>query len=188
MNKHFLRSVHFKPWIGQNYEVPNYFGVRVLVLGESHYGVESPRSYDTTRVVVRNNGLREGSTTFTKLTKILANQTEDMPSAKTRSDVWQSLVFYNFIQEFVAPLGKPRVPPTKEMRKTAWEPFTEVLERCRPELLVLLGGIVKAEVLKASEQALLPLPKVCTLRHPAAALRYEEWCPVFQQHLQAIKE
>ncbi|HGF0767933.1 TPA: hypothetical protein ACF7ZB_000186 [Kluyvera georgiana] len=49
-------AIKFKPWVGENYE-NSAFGVRILVLGESHYAdPEDEPGEDWTQHVVRLHG------------------------------------------------------------------------------------------------------------------------------------
>ena len=54
-----------------------------------------------------------------------------------RVDFWQSVAFYNFIQEFVA---GPRMHPVPEAWRSARPAFEAVLEALRPQALLILGA------------------------------------------------
>ena len=65
-------GVTFHPWIGANYGRKSQFGVRLLVLGKSHYN-NDPEYSDCgfTQNVVRNWGQNQRARFFTIIAKIL---------------------------------------------------------------------------------------------------------------------
>jgi hypothetical protein len=118
--------VIFQPWIGNFYRTKNRFGVRVLVLGESHYGDEADTRPTVTTEVVRWLAQDERHAFFTKVSKVLLGLDENTSlSNEARGEVWEHIAFYNYIQGFVS--TDPRVRPTADMWERAKEPFLQIV-------------------------------------------------------------
>lgn len=104
----------FLPWIGSRYADDGLDGVRILALGESHCGVEDDKHRGFTQFVVRRWGLEKRSKYFTIIAKyVLGLTSDDYLRMKDRREFWQSVAFYNYIQD-VAGAG-PAERPTEEM-------------------------------------------------------------------------
>ena len=93
-----MSLVVFDPWVGSKYKSDNRFGVRVLVLGESHYGI-TPTSDFTIGVIERELDKNTGKHRFfTKISKVLLNVgTEKGISKEERAEPWDHIAFYNYI-------------------------------------------------------------------------------------------
>jgi hypothetical protein len=94
------KHVKFHPWVGKQYENSR-FGMRVLVLGESHYKYEPglggkmkdlPQGF--TQEIIRKQG---GTHYFYKKIPPLFAPAE--LSDEAGKGPWQHLAFYNYIQE-----------------------------------------------------------------------------------------
>jgi len=108
--------MNFRPWIGKRYEKRELFGLRTLLLGESHYGEPGEENEDFTIDVVRYWGQKQRLRFFTITAKFLLGKAAgEWLSDEERSDFWEKVVFYNYVQEFVG--GGSRIRPTSEM----WE-------------------------------------------------------------------
>jgi hypothetical protein len=132
------KQVYFYPWIGERYENSR-FGMRVLVLGESHYkwekdpeGKMKDLGHEITKELVEEEG---GTHYFFKKIPSLFWRAE--LSDQAAKEQWLHLAFYNYIQEA---LEGPKQIPTHAQWKSAEEPFREVLERLRPSALLVLGA------------------------------------------------
>ncbi len=100
-----MSSVVFEPWIGSRFERNNRFGLRVLVLGESHYGAESESHPAFTTEIVRKLGQKERHSFFTKVAKILLGVEKYIDNEK-RVEVWEHVAFYNYIQCLAGPSAR----------------------------------------------------------------------------------
>ncbi len=128
--------VFFRPWVGRDYHPSGgLFGLRVMVLGESHYVWEStpPPRDETERITERVASCREEKrfATNVELAVVGAKQLGEQ-----RRRFWDGILFYNYIQ--VAVSG-PRVRPTYEMWQGAKPAFLEVLRLHVPHLILVLG-------------------------------------------------
>lgn len=140
--KENLVGVVFDPWVGSKYEASDRFGVRVLVLGESHYGKPSELCTAFTSNVVRTWAQSRPDPFFTKVSRVLLGLEEDSPlDDDVRAGVWEHVAFYNYIQHLVGDSAAKR--PTSEMWAAAAAPFLGILKELRPEAVLVLGRAVE---------------------------------------------
>jgi hypothetical protein len=177
-----MSSIVFCPWVGSKYWDENRFGVRILVLGESHYGLEKDKCSTTTTNVVRQLAQNQRDSFFTKVSKVLLGLDETTYlDDQRRGEIWEHVAFYNFIQTFVA--NQARIPPTAEMWEAAQEPFLEVLTKLAPDMVLVLG--------KELSKKLPTIPKsikVCKINHPSSAFSYRQWNNQFSAAVQQTKQ
>lgn len=142
-----MKNIKFNPWVGADYFSGGLFGIRIMVLGESHYCGELCKGCETdfksrcsgfTTNVVRayldTANEREGwMSTYLKFERSLVNH-ETVPAES--SGIWNSLLFYNFLQ--LAMQG-PRQAGTAQQYRDAAQPFFEVLDKYQPDLLIVWG-------------------------------------------------
>lgn len=134
-----MKHVFFEPWVGEAYDKGGIFKKRIMVLGESHYIEEELNDdYRTfTRDVVesylRFDDTERWRATFLKFERSLIGE-ETEPEDSQR--IWQSLLFYNYLQ--VAMEG-PREAGSSADYDAAVAPFFEVLEKYRPEYVIVWG-------------------------------------------------
>ena len=130
------RHVRFYPWIGKQYKGGKKFGIRLLVLGESHYKWEPrvPPRNETCRIIKKWIANSERPNRFhTKIATAVLNKT---PSPEETHDFWHAVAFYNYIQEH---LPKPRIRPTSKMWAAAEPAFIEILNIHKPECILVFG-------------------------------------------------
>jgi len=177
-----MSKIVFEPWIGDKYFDSDYFGVRVLVLGESHYGEKQEMRPTITTEVVRWLAQRERHSFFTKVSKVLLGAgKETWLDNKTRSDIWEHIAFYNYIQGFVG--NDSRIRPTYDLWNLSREPFLEVVTKLSPAVILVLG--------KELGRNIPDLPKsiqVCCIQHPSTGFVYSKWNPVFKDSLELAKQ
>lgn len=158
----------FLPWIGQNYSEEGLAGIRLLILGESHYGTRGTETPTLTQDVVNKWGRCMRYRFFTVVQKLVVNvpRGEWIPNEK-RAAFWDSVAFYNFVQSF--PGNKPRCRPTREMWMAAKEPFLQVLEKLQPHFVVVLGVELQRHLPSIPEYI-----RSCSIQHPSSqGFRYE---------------
>ena len=128
-------SPTFHPWIGPHYGRESQFGVRLLVLGESHYGrpgeVPEPRIF--TQDVVRYYSGQHRHPYFTILAKILRGD-RGWIDDEERAAIWENVAFYNYIQSLVP---APGTPPTAAQWDAAHDPFLTVLDTLQPDAVLV---------------------------------------------------
>ena len=176
-----MKDVVFKPYQGSKYTQNNRFGLRVLVLGESHNhdGVESS---DFTTGVVKWFTQNKRDAFFTKIAKVLLGiETNGWLSDTELVEIWDQVAFYNYIQCFVK---TARIRPTDEMWRAAQEPFLSVLDELKPDVVLVLGF----DLLNHLGQPLPEGPEFCGIKHPSTGFSYREWTPKFVDALNKAKE
>ena len=149
---------NFEPWIGARYWSPGLNGIRVLILGESSYGPAESAYRESTVDDVLNLAQSARNPFFTKVYKLvsgLESQNAD------RTEFWERVAFYNFIQSLVG--NGPRERPTDAMWLAAREPFLETLSDLRPQVIIALGYTLHRFLPAIPEPIIL-----CVVQHPSA--------------------
>lgn len=173
-------GVTFHPWIGATYGPKSRFGVRLLVLGESHYG-NDPEYSDSglTQEVVREWAQNKRARFFTIIAKVL-HGSEDWIDDETRREIWEHIAFYNFVQSVVP---GPRTPPTFRQWCDAQAPFDITLKSLKPDSVFILGSRLSEHVLNLPDSLTFD-----TIAHPSSSqFRYKEAIPVFERLLANTK-
>lgn len=139
-------NVQFQPWIGEQYSTGGALGVRVLLLGESHYtGEHFHKSKEITanytRHIMQLWAVQENSIFYSKVRNLVLRALH-LPvncysKANRRQAFWDSVAFYNYVPEFVA--KKPKSGRASFNWLQGKDGFWEVLERLKPEVCVVLG-------------------------------------------------
>lgn len=129
-----MRNVHFLPWVGKNYNTGGIFGKKILVLGESHYCSDSEAVPDLTKLVVEKHLSGSSISTFTKFERALVGHVTEKAESK---QIWDSIVFYNYLQ---VNMLDSRIAGSRQQYKDAEETYWQVLEKYRPEYLIVWGN------------------------------------------------
>lgn len=144
-----MKNVFFYPRVGKNYE-KGYKGVKLLILGESHYCHEGCKKCDKSSsiecsdfTIKRINSFikyKKGSgeygpwmKTFTCFTNILL---EEQVENELVMDFWDSVIFYNYVQ---SSLKGSRTSPTRKQFEESNDAFFEVLKKYEPDLILVWG-------------------------------------------------
>ena len=125
------------PWVGAGFGKPNAHSLpkRLLLVGESSWSEESdPPDCLITKVV--NDYINRGGHPFLNgmIRAILGLVAK--PSQNERRSFYNSVAFYNFIQDV---LKRPRVRPTKEQWEYGCEVFPSCLDLLKPSHVVVFG-------------------------------------------------
>jgi hypothetical protein len=133
-----MKHVRFQPWIGNNYQ-NGFHGLRTLVLGESHYessnNINIDDSPNLTIECIQEQ--MDGSWSKAFWTKIAIALTGRKPTTEDKTQFWNSVAYYNYVQES-AGFG-PRVRPPDKSWENSRDPFVEVLAELKPNFIVALG-------------------------------------------------
>lgn len=133
----------FQPWKPAD-DDPRLEGVRLLVLGESHYeerqaGIVSgsPELPDFTRWVVQTWGISptRRQVFFANLHAVLTGEPWSLNA--DHSKVWRHVFYYNYIQSLV--VGGARNAPTSAQFEASADAFRTVLDEIRPEAILVMG-------------------------------------------------
>lgn len=148
-----MSHINFRPWVGKNYFSQGYKGKRILVLGESHYCYE-----------LCEGGKCYPLCTKEKMKEGCFSQTEDVldgfihsysgesyeqtflcferailgkeATQEEREELWNGVVFYNYLQFDQAGPRKPIMPEYWAESELA---FKEMLERYMPDFIIVWG-------------------------------------------------
>jgi len=171
-----MKEPYFKPWIGENYESNK---PKILILGESHYGVgDEPETF--TQGVIKDwaMGGKGNRRFFTTVAKIVSEKPHEWMSLDAKNTFWQSVAFYNFVQTIVG--ETPRIRPKEQMWQDAQEPLRYVLTTLSPEIVVVLGKALRWH----TEPILSSYPSIvsCYWTHPSAfGFKKQEAIDTFDQ-------
>lgn len=197
----------FHPWVGRNY-LGAFRGCRLLLLGESHYSAKPLEcDADTTKRVIEKFALGANPLPFfSRVAHLCSGQRIDTPDA--RSAFWNSVSFYNYVQE-LAGTG-PRQRPTDAMWKGGAAPFEQVLTALRPNAILILGKQLAIKMIEPRQR--FPLGTIngvavlarmhctpdgsevpaLTVSHPSSGrLRYATWEPrvaLLLEHVRRLAE
>lgn len=154
-------EIVFEPWVGSKY-LKNQFGVKILILGESHYGDKTDEYPDFTKDVVKLWAQKNKIAFFTKITKSVLNyDTTNYLSDAERIEFWEHVSFYNYVQEIVG--EGPRVRPIEDMWAKSEVALKEVIKSLDPQVLLVLGKELANNLPKLPEGI-----EVCYLQHPSS--------------------
>ena len=149
-----MKNVFFYPYIGKNYETKGFNGVKLLILGESHYcehfkecevcGKQSNNKCKepnfTKDVLKRYLNYKKGDDefedwmrTFTRFTNVLL---EEQLDNETLINFWDSVIFYNYVQSSTE--GPRKALPNQQFEESK-DAFIEVLEEYKPDLILVWG-------------------------------------------------
>jgi hypothetical protein len=193
-----IKKVRFQPWIGQNYDSRS---PKLLVLGMSHYRWEKCKK--TPDYLITNSVIGYWSTS--KRTKkffsnIAATCIGHLPNYEERVDYWNSVAFYNYIQEFVG--DSPRQPHDYKLWVRSEPAFAEILHRLKPELILVIGllnwrNITNLDGWEGSKLKHAPEPRYADtywypvgngkaalafhVKHVAAGYNFRKFAPLFRR-------
>ena len=128
-----IDGLAFHPWVGEQYHSRKDWGIRLLVLGESHYGEPPPKS-NLTQCLTQQNAKREWSHRF--WTNIAQSVSGEHHTTLDHEWFWNSVALYNFVQDLLPAARRCPAPPQWERGRNL---LPLVLERLRPEAILVLG-------------------------------------------------
>lgn len=168
----------------------------LCVLGESHY-CGSPEAIgscdpDITTEVVEELALAGSHRFFTNITQVLTGRKKWQLTPSELSDLWGSLVFYNYVPMYVA--AGPRVRPSAEMFQRGADPFFQLMTDLKPDAVLVCGFALWWWVLTgwpgfAGNPAELDFHQfgpalAARMMHPSAGFSSAEWRPTVLALLQ----
>lgn len=185
-----INGVYFEPWIRKDYGFNSRWETPVLIVSESHYEWDDDRwargdllPRDETIRCTKNRAEEAEPRMFaTNLaTAFLGRQPKPNPPHGEMHEFWNSVAFYNFVQECV---GKPNMRPTPDGLRSSLKGFSTVLSELQPKprLVVVLGRLVW-DTLKPHSPEQIPEYRtddgqlVAGLPHLTRAFKAERWHP-----------
>jgi hypothetical protein len=189
----------FRPWIGTKWGDPTNCleGVRLLVLGESHYHYDPCKvgtsEAECTTEVVREWALKKPHRFFTGITQVISGKKKWQLNPEELEDVWAAICFYNYVPVYLA--GSRERPTAGQFQQGA-EPFAKLLEELKPQAILVCGFDLWWWVLngvgfngKAWETPFSPIGPALAARmmHPSAAFSSTTWQPVVKSLLEQAR-
>jgi hypothetical protein len=121
----------YTPWVGDDFKNRPQ---RLLILGESHYG-EYAKTGDAT--IKMTEEYLSGDINYAFWTNI-QNVVSPVPLIKSeRAAFWQSVAFYNYVQESAGPTAG--IAPSDTAFKNSKGAFFTVLDRLKPHVILVLS-------------------------------------------------
>lgn len=148
-----MSHINFRPWVGKNYLSQGYKGKRILVLGESHYCYELceggkcyplcarekmkedcfSQTEDVLEAFVHSYSGESYEQTFLCFERAILGKEA---TQEEREDLWNGVVFYNYLQFDQAGPRKPIMPEYWAESELA---FKEMLEEYMPDYIIVWG-------------------------------------------------
>ncbi len=128
---------HFVPWIGPCYEEGIAGGIRLLVLGESHYANPHPGEERMTRKIIEDQLSGRSRQGFLTRLQRLVHAATDPGVIELEDSFWMYVAFYNYVQELVGP--KSRMRPSRDAWRGSAPAFAQQLEELRPHAVLVCG-------------------------------------------------
>jgi hypothetical protein len=125
--------VVFEPWVGPKYHDGP---VRLLVVGESHYGEPSEFPAEDTSLVVEN--WQSGKWKIRYLVALARLLSGKQAFELNRSDEIERISFYNFVQ---ISMPDPAHRPTPVQARGSWNAFEAVRSRLNPTHILATGTV-----------------------------------------------
>lgn len=175
-----MDNIKFLPWVGSSYETKGLHEKKILLLGEAHYGeIKVANPEKVTNWVVENLAINEKKAFFTKLMRLMLLNKGHPLDQDAKSEFWSRVSFYNYCQEIVA--DKARVRPKDAIWKNSEPAFHQVLQKLKPDLVVVLGKELSWKIPDISDKY-----EFCVVNHPSSAFSYEKWIPVVRDKLASL--
>lgn len=173
----------FDPWVGSKYWSTGYGGVRVLILGESHYGDIGTESATFTTEVVKKWGQDKRLSFFTTTQMLVAGIGKGKQvTDEQRAAFCEQVAFYNFVQAFPGP--GPGCRPTPEMWAAASPAFLATIAELKPQVVVVLGIELRRHLPDIPDNI-----HVCFAKHPSSSrFNIEERQPAIQAAIKKAAE
>jgi hypothetical protein len=125
----------FKPWIGTKYRQSP---VRILLLGEAHYGKGVHDTAYTIRLVAKHQGSEvakpKGVRFLSKASALIAG---DRLRPSLRAGFWDDLAYCNFVGDFAAETAG-KAPSKKQLRDGAAR-YPDLLRDIKPHIIFVCG-------------------------------------------------
>lgn len=150
--------VRFLPWVGASYEKAPW-GHRTLIVGESHYGTRAESTdREFSRKLLRRVADGTWSHRFFRNTERLFDGVPAIgPSSPEVATprFWDAVSFYNYLPTM---LTAPKDRPSTEGWSKAREPFQEIIQVLRPQVVLF----VCKRVFLAVAAGAVPAPPLAT--------------------------
>lgn len=168
-------AAFYAPWVGSRYR-EGFDGVRVLIVGDSHYACGEPgetSKENWTTECVRYWVVNQKEPTPPFWRKLTETVRAALAPEMTEPDIWERLAFYNFIPRL---MGSSSERPTRQDYADANDAFPQMYERLPAPPTVILVATLRCwdNMPPHEEDALYVSMKMNPCRQNAYAFR-ESW-------------
>lgn len=180
-------TVRFMPWVGLNFE-RGFRGLRILLVCESHYGNKQHERPTVTPEIIKALALGErhpqatgklGRKKHFSLIMAAVQNVRQRFSDAQRCEFWNSVAYYNFLQEF---LPTSRVTPSSDLWKRSEKAFSEVLAVLVPDLIICFSKRNGDRI-----RYLAGRVPVAVVNHPSSHFSYSKFNPVIARHIEMVQ-
>jgi hypothetical protein len=201
MSTHAYNYVKFAPWKGKRYGRSK-TGIKILVVGESHYWLQRRIPENLTQYVIGNvcSGDWPAKATLGGIERTFGSL---LPTV-SGGEIWNEIAFYNYIQNWIGKSASDRPTPKEFHQPASVKGLIEVLYRLKPDLVVILGtGLFKTlsenepgpPIRIGNEQIptwLYQVGKAKTalaigIKHPGKYYSSATWAPIVKAGIRATK-
>ena len=172
----------FDPWIGPLYDregLLEHGGLRLLLVGESHYGTPGTERSGFTEEVVRRLALNGGHRFFTTVTRAVTG--DRRAGAAQRRDLFERIAFVNCVQAFAAESSSDRTRPTPEMWEVGIRALSATVAEVLPDAVLALSLSIGKRLPDLGVTA-------HAVRHPSQFFKYADWVPGIQTFLRDAEQ
>jgi hypothetical protein len=141
MGKYKYQHVKFAPWKGKRYGRSK-AGIKILVIGESHYRFATRIPKDLTRYVIGKVSSRDwpARAALAGVERTFSSVLPDVNGG----EIWHEIAFYNYLQNWIGKNASDRPKQKQFHHPASVKGLIEVLFRLKPDLVVILGtGLFK---------------------------------------------
>jgi hypothetical protein len=130
-----INNLLFQPWIGNQYGNESIFGIPILIVGESNYGVSRGSEEDAVFTHGLINSIIDASWKHNFFSNIQRTFVENASTQELRSEFWHSVAHHEYIQDWLPTHG---IPPDEEMWGKAKPIFREVVAELKPKCVLFV--------------------------------------------------
>jgi len=175
-----MDGLAFVPWIGKNYEKDGLdgSGLRVMLLGESHYGPTHHARREVTPEVTRWLGQSTRKAFYTRMAYAVLNET--WLTMEERAAFFEDVCLYNFVQEFLPDVGDR---PTDAQWRSAAKVLPGVVDVLKPDVIVVFGKEMQEFALPAIPHEI----SYVAVNHPSRGFKQSHWKPIIAAKLETAR-
>lgn len=176
--------VRFAPWVGARY-TEGIHGLRVLLVCESHYGNKEHERPTVTPEIIKALALRQVHPQATRklrkhahFAKIRTAVTKAKPGVASldRQAFWESVAYYNYLQEFVS---ANRQAPQDGAWERSSSAFSQVVKVLAPQLIACFSIRNGKRITSLSTG----IP-VAVINHPSSRFAYSTVKPAIAKQIE----
>lgn len=132
-------QIRYKPRKGKNYDSGGMFGLKLMILGESHYEWKPGALTSNISDELINENIKGARSHrfYTNVFQAVTGQSKRSAGLPAVKEFWESVLFYNYVQ---VPVGeKPRKSPSTAMWKDSKPAVVQTVQKYEPDAILALG-------------------------------------------------